>query len=70
MIVVPNYNRMLLNRTKLHIDAKLRINQNGFRKNSNRSHHSTDIDTAQAYDEIKKKNLPTVIKFVDFKTGL
>ena len=59
------YNRMLLNRMKPHIDAKLRRNQNGFR--TGRSTVAQVLTLRRLIEGIKAKNLSAVMTFIDFR---
>lgn len=58
---------MLLNRLRLHVDPKLRINQNGFWQN--RSTVAQFFTLHRLIEGIKAKNLPAILNFVDFKKG-
>ena len=64
-IAAKIYNRMLLNRIRPHIDPRLRINQNGFRKD--RSTAVQILTIRRLIEGIKEYNLPAVLTFVDFK---
>ena len=55
---------MLLNRIKPEIDATLRRNQNGFRKN--RSTTGQILTIRRILEGVKDKNLPLNILFIDF----
>ena len=65
VVAAKIYNRMLLNRLRLHVDRKLRINQNGFKKD--RSTASQILTLRRLIQVIKEHNLPLVLTFIDFK---
>ena len=64
-VVAKAYNKMILNRIKTGIDDKLRINQNGFRNNRNTTGHI--LAMRRILEGAKKKNLPALFTFIDFK---
>ena len=59
------YNRMILNRSRQHLDPKLHINQNGFRPG--RSTVAQILTLGRILEGVKYKNLPAVLTFVDFR---
>ena len=59
------YNRMILNRIRLHLDPKLHINRNGFRHG--RSVVAQILTLCHMLEGIKSKNLPSVLTFIDFR---
>ena len=64
-VVAKAYNKMILNRIKLGIDHHLRTNQNGFRNDRSTTSHIFTI--RHLMEGAKKKSLPTVMTFIDFK---
>ena len=64
-ITAKTLNRMTLNRIRPHIEAILRINQNGFRQKRSTTSHILAL--RRMIEGIKDKNLPGVLLFVDFK---
>ncbi|MEE8288342.1 MAG: reverse transcriptase domain-containing protein [Nitrosomonadaceae bacterium] len=64
-LVAKAYNKMMLNRIKLGIDHRLRVNQNGFR--SGRTTTSHILALRRLIEGIKKKNLPAILTFIDFR---
>ena len=56
---------MILNRSRQHLDPKLRINQNGFRPG--RSTVAQILTLGRILEGVKYKNLPAVLTFVDFR---
>ena len=59
------YNRMILNRIRLHLDPKLRIYQNGFRPG--RPTVTQILTLRRMLEGVKSKNLPAVLTFIDFQ---
>ena len=55
---------MLLNRIRPEIDPILRKNQNGFRKN--RSTTGQILTIRRILEDVKDKNLPLTLLFIDF----
>ena len=64
VIAAKIYNKILLNRIRKHLDPLLRINQNGFR--AGRSTLAQILVLRRLIEEIREKQLPAVITFVDF----
>ena len=64
-VVAKAYNKMILNRIKSGIDHHLRINQNCFRNDRSTTSHILAI--RRLMEGAKKKSLPTVMTFIDFK---
>ena len=58
------YNRMILNRLRTEIDCKIRINQNGFRKD--RTAISQILALRGIIEGVKEFNLKAIITFIDF----
>ena len=65
LVVAKAYNKMILNRIKSGINHKFRINQNGFRNNRSKNGHILAIRIL--LEGVKKKNLPALFTFIDFK---
>lgn len=64
-IVAKTYNRMIMNRIRPAIDKELRVNQNGFRSGRTTTAHILAL--RRLIEGIKKKNLPAIMTFIDFK---
>ena len=63
-IAAKIYNSMLLNRIRPYIDPIPRRNQNGFRQN--RSTSGQILTVRRIIEDVKAKNLPVVLLFIDF----
>ena len=64
-VVAKAYNKMILNRIKSGIDHHLCINQNGFHNDRSTTSHILAIRSLM--EGAKKKSLPTIMTFIDFK---
>ncbi|XP_014677269.1 PREDICTED: uncharacterized protein LOC106817136, partial [Priapulus caudatus] len=64
-VVAKVYNRMILNRIRTPLDPLLRLNQNGFKEG--KSITAQVLALRRLIEGAKKKNLPAVVTFVDFK---
>ena len=64
-MVAKVYNRMILNRIRPKLDPWLRINQNGFREK--RTTTSQVLALRCIIKGVKRKHLPAVMTFIDFK---
>ena len=64
-VVAKVYNRMILNRIRPKLDPWLRINQNGFREK--RTTTSQVLALRRVIEGVKRKHLPAVMMFIDFK---
>ena len=64
-VVAKGNNRMILNRIRPKLDPWLRINQNGFREK--RTTTSQVLALRRIIEGMKRKHLPAVMTFIDFK---
>ena len=65
LAVAKAHDKLILNRIKSGIDHKLRINQNEARNNRTTTDHILAIELL--LEGAKKKNLPALFTFIDFK---
>ena len=64
-LVAKIYNRIIMNRIRLHLDGHLRKNQNGFR--SGRTTISQILSFRRLIEDVNDKNLEAILIFIDFK---